>query len=86
MKLKTITTAFIAAILAVTISGCQTHNAESSGTHRMGTPKENYQMSNENMPGHRQSGRSTSTNEGAGTHRMGTPKENYQMSNENMRR
>lgn len=54
----------------------------------MGTPKDNYQMSNEQMPGHGKSTRTTASSQTdtSGTHRMGTPKENYQMSNEQMRR
>ena len=78
--------ALCAGVLTLAVSGCQTDNSASSGTHRMGTPKENYQMSNDQMAGHQPSGRSASTNESGGTHRMGTPKENYQMSNDNMRR
>lgn len=80
----------VAFTFAMSYSGCQhseSHSGSTSGTHRMGTPKENYQMSNESMPGgkpaSRQPGTSSST---SGTHRMGTPKENYQMSNEQMKR
>jgi hypothetical protein len=78
------------AVIATMNAGCQ-HQHDSSngtgGTHRMGTPKENYQMSNEQMAGAQPKGRkSGSTTGGSGTHRMGTPKENYQMSNEQMRR
>ncbi len=80
-------TATIAILSLLGITGCQTSSDSTSGTHRMGTPKENYQMSNEQMPGRKGQARATSdTTSTSGTHRMGTPKENYQMSNEQMRR
>jgi hypothetical protein len=82
-------TAAVFASMALMNAGCQNthHHSSSDGTHRMGTPKENYQMSNEAMrDGQSRSRRSGSSTEGSGTHRMGTPKENYQMSNEAMRR
>jgi hypothetical protein len=93
---KLLSLATIAALIAVSNSGCQnkdshTHShphPHTTGTHRMGTPKENYQMSDESMPSGRAKARraGSSSADGSGTHRMGTPKENYQMSNEQMKR
>jgi hypothetical protein len=78
------------AVIAMMNAGCHSthdHSHGSSGTHRMGTPKENYQMSNEQMPsGQTRARKAAKPTDGSGTHRMGTPKENYQMSNEQMRR
>jgi hypothetical protein len=86
---KLLSLAVVAATITISNSGCQnTHSdSRSSGTHRMGTPKENYQMSDEDMPGGKPKRRPTGvSSSGSGTHRMGTPKENYQMSNEQMKR
>ena len=86
---RTIVALFIPAV-AVFVSGCVNtdSHSHSSGTHRMGTPKENYQMSNEHMQGGQAKPRpaGSSSSDTSGTHRMGTPKENYQMSNEQMKR
>jgi hypothetical protein len=79
----------VIAIIALMNAGCQhshDHSDGSSGTHRMGTPKENYQMTNEAMPSGQTRRKAGTTTDRDGTHRMGTPKENYQMSNDQMRR
>ena len=86
---RTLLAGLAASLIAVT-SGCHSNDSHSrgSGTHRMGTPKENYRMSNDSMPSGQRKPRAARhrDTDRDGTHRMGTPKQNYRMSNDRMRR